>query len=103
MVFIFDKPETKDVTETVRLLANLSHFVIVDITNPKSAPLELQATVPDYMIPFVPILQEGEPAFSMFVNLQTKYDWVLNSLVYDSSQSLIDVLDDAVINPALGK
>src|SRR5262249_27089820 len=49
MVFNFDKPETKDFTETVRLLASLSKFVIVDITNPRSAPLELQATVPDYM------------------------------------------------------
>jgi hypothetical protein len=54
MVFDFNKPETKDFTETVRLLANLSHFAIVDITNPQSAPLELQAAVPDYMIPFVP-------------------------------------------------
>jgi uncharacterized protein YjbI with pentapeptide repeats len=44
MVFNFDKPRTKDFAETVRLLANLSHFVIVDITNPRSAPLELQAT-----------------------------------------------------------
>jgi hypothetical protein len=48
MVFNFDKPETKDFAETVRLLANLSKFVIVDITNSRSAPLELQATVPDY-------------------------------------------------------
>ncbi len=55
------------------------------------------------MIPFVPILQDSESAFSMFANLQTKYDWVLDSLVYDSSQSLIDVLDDAVINLALKK
>ena len=53
MVFNFDKPETKDFTETIRLLANLSQFVIVDITNPRSAPLELQAAVPDYMVPFV--------------------------------------------------
>src|SRR5262249_6546134 len=50
MVFNFDKPETKDFSETVRLLASLSKFVIVDITNPRSAPLELQATVPDYMV-----------------------------------------------------
>ena len=42
MVFNFDKPETKDFTETVRLLANLSHFVFVDITNPRSMPLELR-------------------------------------------------------------
>jgi hypothetical protein len=60
MVFNFDKPETKDFSETVRLLANLSKFVIVDITNPRSAPLELQATAPDYMVPFAPILQQGE-------------------------------------------
>src|SRR5689334_10552544 len=39
IVFNFDKPETKDFTETVRLLAGLSKFVIADITNPKSAPL----------------------------------------------------------------
>jgi hypothetical protein len=39
----------------------------------------------------------------MFANLQTKYDWVLDSLVYDFPQSLIDVLDDALINPALEK
>jgi uncharacterized protein YjbI with pentapeptide repeats len=63
IVFNFDKPETKDFTETVRLLANLSHFVIVDITNPRSAPLELQALVPDYMVPFVPILEKGQSPF----------------------------------------
>jgi hypothetical protein len=59
MVFNFDEPETKDFTDTVRLLCNLSRFVIVDITNPRSAPLELKATVPDYMVPFAPILQQG--------------------------------------------
>jgi uncharacterized protein YjbI with pentapeptide repeats len=41
MVFNFDKPETKDFIETVRLLTGLSHFVIADITNPGSASLEL--------------------------------------------------------------
>ena len=60
IVFNFDKPETKVFTETVRLLAGLSHFVIADVTNPKSAPLELQATVPEMMIPFLPIIEEDE-------------------------------------------
>jgi hypothetical protein len=59
VVFNFDKPETKNFSERVRLLCTLSHFVIVDITNPRSAPLELQATVPDYTVPFAPILQRG--------------------------------------------
>jgi hypothetical protein len=104
MVFNFDKPETKDFTETVRLLASLSKFVIVDITNPRSAPLELQATVPDYMVPFVPILQQGEQPFSMFVDLQNKYDWVLKPVVgYPSVDRLIEVLEDKVVRPAEAK
>jgi hypothetical protein len=104
MVFNFDKPETKDFTETVRLLANLSHFVIVDITNPRSAPLELQATVPDYMVPFAPILQQGEQPLSMFVDLQNKYDWVLQPVVgYPSVERLIEVLEDKVVRPAEAK
>jgi pentapeptide repeat protein len=104
MVFNFDKPETKDFTETVRLLCNLSHFVIVDITNPRSAPLELQAAVPDYMVPFVPILQQGEEPFSMFVDLQNKYDWVLRPVVhYPSVDRLIEVLEDKVVRRAEAK
>jgi hypothetical protein len=72
IIFNFDKPETKNFTETVRLLAGMSRFVIVDITNPRSAPLELQATVPECMVPFVPILDkndEQEP-FAMLQDLQ---------------------------------
>ena len=104
MVFNFKKPKTKDFTETVRLLANLSHFVIVDITNPRSSPLELQATVPDYMVPFAPILQQGEQPFSMFVDLQNKYDWVLRPVVgYPSVERLIEVLEDEVVRPAEAK
>jgi hypothetical protein len=104
MVFNFDKPTTGDFTETVRLLCNLSHFVIVDITNPRSAPLELEATVPDYMVPFAPILQQGEQPFSMFVDLQNKYDWVLQPVVrYPSVGRLMDVLKDKIVRPAEAK
>jgi uncharacterized protein YjbI with pentapeptide repeats len=104
MVFNFDKPETKDFTETVRLLCNLSHFVIVDITNPRSAPLELQATVPDYMIPFVPILQKGEEPFAMFVDLQNKYDWVLKPVMkYSSVDRLIERLEVKIVRRAEAK
>jgi hypothetical protein len=103
IVFNFDKPDTKDFTETVRLLANLSHFVIVDITNPRSTPLELQATVPNYMVPFVPILERGQAPFSMFADLQ-KYDWMLKPVIsYRSVDRLIEVLEDEIISPAEAK
>jgi hypothetical protein len=104
MVFNFDKPETKDFTETVRLLCNLSHFVIVDITTLGRHRSKLQATVPDYMVPFAPILQQGEEPFSVFVGLQNKYHWVLQPVVgYTSVDRLIEVLEDKVVRPAEAK
>jgi hypothetical protein len=100
MVFNFDKPKVKDFTETIRLLAGLSHFVIADITNPRSSPLELQATVPECMIPFVPIIEKGEEPFAMFRDLWIKYrDWVLDPIPYPSVDRLIDVLDTEIVRP----
>jgi hypothetical protein len=78
IVFNFDKPQTKDFTETVRLLAGLSKFVIADITNPKSSPLELQATVSEIMVPFQPIIEQGEKPFAMLQDLSS---WMSNSFL----------------------
>ena len=101
MVFNFDKPATKDFTETVRLLAGLSRFVVADITNPRSAPLELQATVPECMVPFVPILAKGEEPFAMFKDLWVKYRaWVLDPIRYPSLERLVEVLDEEIVGPA---
>lgn len=101
IIFDFEKSRERDFTETIMTLAGLSLFVIADITNPKSSPLELHATVPNYMIPFVPIVQDGEPPFSMFSDLRNKYDWVLDPLVYPSTQVLLAGLDAAIIRRAL--
>ncbi|HEX9838844.1 MAG TPA: pentapeptide repeat-containing protein [Anaerolineales bacterium] len=103
IVFDFDRPVDKDFTETIKTLAGLSYFVIADVTNPKSSPLELQATVPDYQIPFVPIIQEGESPFAMMVDLQKKYDWVLKTVTYDSMETLMKVLKPLIIDPAMNK
>jgi hypothetical protein len=100
-VFNFDKPETKDFTETVRLMAGLSKFVIADITNPRSAPLELQATVPEIMVPFRPIIEEGEKPFAMLQDLWIKHrDWVFEPIYYSSVDALMSALDKEIIEPA---
>ena len=105
VMFDFEKARAQDFTEAIRTLAGLSRFIIADITNPKSSPLELQAVVLDYMVPLVPILHEAEEPFSMFQDLQNKYGgnegWVLDVLQYDDVDSLISVLEDAVLQPAL--
>jgi hypothetical protein len=104
MMFDFDRPTQRDFTETIKTLAGLSRFIIADITNPKASPLELQATVPDYMIPLVPIIQEQEEPFAMFRDLRQKYgEWVLDVLEYDSVSNLLRVFQHAVVSPALAR
>ena len=104
IVFDFEKSTQQDFTETIRTLAGLSRFIIADITNPRSSPLELQATVPEYMVPFVPIIHEDEEPFAMFRDLKQKYgDWVLDLLKYDTVEGLLRVFEKAVVTPALEK
>ena len=104
MMFDFKRPTQQDFSETIKMLAGLSRFIIADITNPRSSPLELQATMPDYMVPFVPIIQEDEEPFAMFQDLQQKYgERVLDVLEYDSASNLLQVLEQAVVSPALDK
>jgi uncharacterized protein YjbI with pentapeptide repeats len=103
IIFDFDRSTSRDVTETIKTLAGLSFFVIADITNPKSSPLELQATVPDYQIPFVPILEAGEAPFSMFRDLPNKYDWVLPVVQYSSLELLLQGFKAAVLDRAWAK
>jgi hypothetical protein len=101
IVFNFDKPETKDFTETVRLLAGLSKFVIADLSSPKSAPYELGAIVSQTMIPFQPIIAAGETPFAMLQDLWINHpDRVFRPIHYSSVDALIASLDEKIIRPA---
>ncbi len=102
MVFDFQKPESKDFTETIRTLAGMSAFIVADITKPKSVPQEAQAVVPDYMVPFVPVIEEGEEPWAMFQDLWVKHrEWVFEPLEYGSIDELVPKLGTAVVEPAL--
>jgi hypothetical protein len=101
IVFNFDKPEMKDLTETVRLLAGLSKFVIADVTNPKSTPLELEALVPQIMVPFQPIIEKGDTPFAMLQDLwQQHRDRVLEPIQYSSVEALVASFEKVIIVPA---
>lgn len=104
IIFDFEKPTDRDFTETIKTLAGISLFIIADITSPKSSPLELQAIVPDYQIPLVPIIEAGEEPFSMLSDLIGKHDWVLSPVIkYDSVPELTSGFKIAVIDRAWRK
>ncbi|MDQ7784742.1 MAG: pentapeptide repeat-containing protein [Desulfomonilaceae bacterium] len=100
VVFDFEKPDSRDFTETVRTLAHLSRFVIADLTEAKSVPQELQATVPDLAIPFLPIVDHEHGPWSMFQDFY-KYAWVLKEYRYESLDTLVAELDGTLIPKVL--
>jgi hypothetical protein len=100
VIFDFTAPEHTDLIETVVLLAGMSAFVIVDITDPKSTPMELQAIAPTFGVPIVPIIAADEREFATFPALR-KLFWVLPVFPYRTVENLIKHLDSAIIDPAL--
>jgi hypothetical protein len=61
------------------------------------------AVVPGTKIPVQPVLMEGQREFSMFVDLRTRYHWVLQPFCYASPERLIADLRERVIVPAEAK
>jgi uncharacterized protein YjbI with pentapeptide repeats len=100
VLFDFDKPASKDLTESIQTLANMARFIIADLTDPSSIPHELAMVVPHTAVPVQPILLKGEREYAMFVDLRKRIPWVLKPYVYVSPERLIADLGEQVIVPA---
>ncbi len=103
ILFDFDKPRSRDITETISTLAHMARFIIADITEAKSIPQELQAIVPNLpSVPVQPIIHESDRPYGMFEHFK-RYPWVLSVYYYNDQNQLIQSLPGAVIGPAEAK
>lgn len=99
VVFDFEKPATRDLTETVSILAHIAKFIVADITDARSIPQELQTIVPQLpSVPVQPLLESSEEEYGMFEHFR-QYPWVLETYRYRDSRELIENLKDQVIRP----
>lgn len=99
IVFDFTAPTSLDLIESIMLLSLLSKFIIVDLTEPKSVPAELQSILTSIMIPVAPILDAQSKVYGTY-SFTNRYKWVLPVLIYNSVPELISVLKPAIIDPA---
>ena len=92
ILFDFEGPVNRDITETVSTLAHLSRAVIADITEARSVPQELMAIIPNLpSVPVQPIIAKTAETYGMFEHLQ-RYPWVRETYSYASPQALLDWL-----------
>ncbi len=100
VLFDFEKPANRDITETVSILAHMARFVIADITEPKSIPQELQAIIPHLpSVPIVPLLQVLDGEYGMYEHF-VSYPWVQPVYRYSDVDDLLHTIQERVIEPA---
>ena len=99
MLFDFDPIKSRTITQTVITMVGLARFVIADVSGP-SVLKELEATVKDFDVPFVPIIEEGRQSPSMTTEL-AMYPWFWWPPVsFANKELLIEMLQKEVIDPA---
>lgn len=102
ILFDFPKPDSQDLTGTVSTLANISRFIIADLTDPSCSPYEIGLIAP-YMKPIKPLFQPSKAArheFAMFQDLRKRCPWVLPIYRYKDYETLLASLQEKVIEPA---
>ncbi len=103
ILFDFEKPSNKNLTETVSTLAHMARFVIADLTDAKSIPQELQRIIPGLPgLPVQPIILSSQYEYSMFKDF-LDYNSVLIPYRYGSIKKLLASIDTKVIEPAIAK
>lgn len=100
MMFESDPLSTKSLLETVSTLANLSRFVIADLTNAKSVLQELMVIVRELpSLPVQLILHESAEIPPMVETERLRAN-VLEPYFYSTKEKLIEDLANRVIGPA---
>jgi len=102
ILFDFEKPASRDLTETVNTLAHLSRFIIADLTDPSSIPQELATIIPFSIVPVQPLLiqDDSRREYAMFQDLRRRYHWVLPTFRYENTECLLASLKEHIIKPA---
>jgi uncharacterized protein YjbI with pentapeptide repeats len=102
VVFDFEGPKSQDLMTTVRTIAHLSRFIIVDLTAPKSAAVEVHDIVPQLKtaVKLIIDVSSGEQPPKVLES-DLKYDWLIPEVYgYGSVEELCANLESYVISPA---
>ncbi len=99
LLFNFEKPLSRDFSESLRTLARIARFIIADLSLHKSISQELRAILPGTVVAVQPLLNGARRLYTMFPDFK-QYPYVLPGYRYNSLANLQATLEEKVIKPA---
>ena len=99
LLFNFEKPLSRDFSQSLRTLARMARFIIADLSLHKSIAQALRAILPATQVPVQPLLNGSRRLFSMFPDFK-QYPCVLPGYRYGSLAELQATIEEKVIKPA---
>ena len=100
-LFTFEKPDNRDLTESIIGFAALSRFIIADLSEPKSVQSELQAIVPNFLsIPVISIINKTGRVYATYSSIERRENVIKPSIRYDNLVDLLEKLDKSIVPKA---
>jgi hypothetical protein len=99
IVFDWEPSASRDLTETVQLLASICRYVVADITDARSVPQELSHIIPFFpSVPVQPLILASQRPYAMFEHWR-RFTSVLPEFSYDSEDHLKESFEKYVFGP----
>ena len=94
----------KNTSDTVKLLAQMARYIVVDVTDPQSAPYEigLISMLNLKSTPVVPLIQGDQEPFAMLEDV-LRQDWCVRLCRYNDLKHLAATFDTNVIDASEAK
>ena len=105
VVFNLEEHGSESFIETARTLANMAHFVLVDLTDLDDVIREIAASIiPRCVVPIQPLLLGNyQYDHALVRDLQQKYRWLLSPRRYKDISGLLNSFQEQIIQPAENK
>jgi uncharacterized protein YjbI with pentapeptide repeats len=99
MLFNFEKPLSRDRSQSLRTLARIARFIIADLSLHKSIAQELRSILPDARVSVQPLLNSTRRLYTLFPEFK-QYSYVLPAYRYNGLADLQAALEEKIIKPA---
>jgi uncharacterized protein YjbI with pentapeptide repeats len=100
IMFDFEKPQSRNLEETVRTLASISKWVIADLTDPRSVLQEVTLVARDFQsVAMLMMREKGNPEYGMLDGILSRPSVVNKIFEYDNSFHLIASIKKRIILP----